>query len=72
MAGIDPQLHTMGYGQPTLTQAPTVGAGGSVSSRLASAVQPHHGLIGLVLVAVLVIVVLDRAGFRFAVTVGRG
>jgi hypothetical protein len=33
--------------------------------------QPHHGVIGLVLLAVLVIFVLDKAGFRFAVTAGR-
>jgi hypothetical protein len=33
--------------------------------------QPHHGLVGLVLIAGLVIIVLDRAGFRFAVTAGK-
>jgi hypothetical protein len=33
--------------------------------------QPHHGVVGLVLVAVLVIFLLDKAGFRFAVTAGR-
>lgn len=33
--------------------------------------QPHHGVIGLVLLAVIVLFLLDRAGFRFAVTAGR-
>jgi hypothetical protein len=32
----------------------------------------HHGVIGLVLLAVLILIALDRAGFRFAVTAGRG
>lgn len=38
---------------------------------LASGLQPHHGPIALVLLAVVVLFVLDRAGFRFAVTAGR-
>lgn len=32
--------------------------------------QPHVGVVGLVLVAVLILFILDRAGFRFAVTAG--
>lgn len=64
MANFDPALIT-----PTLAQAPTVLGGGRTA--LSGRVQPHHGLIGLVLLAALVLIVLDRAGFRFAVTVGR-
>ena len=64
MANFDPTLVT-----PTLVQNP-VGMG-NPRSGFASGVQPHHGLIGIVLVAALVLVVLDRAGFRFAVTAGR-
>jgi len=65
MANWDPQLVT-----PTLVQAPTAligmgpsGAGGPV--------QQHHGVIGIVLLAALVLFALDRLGFRFAVTAGR-
>lgn len=68
MAGFDPQIVT---GQPTLTQAPTMGSGANIGARLASAVQPQHGLIAIVLFSVAVLLLLDRAGFRFAVTVGR-
>lgn len=65
MAGFDPQLV-----QPTLATAPTMlaGTGGAVA---AAAGRPHVGLIGIVLVSVLVLFALDKAGFRFAVTVGR-
>jgi hypothetical protein len=64
MANWDPQLVT-----PTLAQAPTVMGGPSMLA--GGAVRPHHGLIGIVLLAAIVLVVLDRAGFRFAITVGR-
>lgn len=33
--------------------------------------KPHVGLIGLVLFAVVILLILDRAGFRFAVTAGK-
>ena len=33
--------------------------------------QPHIGLIGLVLISVAVLLILDRLGFRFAVTAGK-
>ncbi len=69
MAGFDPQI-MLGGGQETLSQAPG-GRSSAPIGRLASAVQPHHGLIALVLLAVIIVVVLDRAGFRFAVAVGR-
>lgn len=32
---------------------------------------PHVGLVGLVLIAVALLIILDRAGFRFAVTAGK-
>lgn len=34
-------------------------------------VQAHHGVVAVVLFAVVILFVLDRAGFRFAVTAGR-
>jgi hypothetical protein len=69
MAGVDPQI-LLGGGQPTLTTG--AGPSGMGGGRLSSGdVPPHHGLIGIVLVAVLVLFLLDRAGFRFAVTVGK-
>jgi len=33
--------------------------------------QPHHGVLAIVLFAVAVLFLLDRAGFRFAVTAGK-
>jgi hypothetical protein len=63
------------FGAPAPTQlqaVPNSSAGGTSSSPFAGlSMQPHHGLIGLVLVAGLIIIVLDRAGFRFAVTAGK-
>lgn len=67
MANFDPNLIT-----PTLVQAPTQLSGQGMGTSLAAGtVAPHHGLIGIVLLAVLVLFLLDKAGFRFAVTVGK-
>lgn len=68
MAGFDPQILTGGT-QPTLTTAPK--SKGRPAAWTGGAVQPHHGLVGIVLLAVLVLFLLDKAGFRFAVTVGK-
>ncbi len=65
MANWDPTLVT-----PTLVQAPS-SMGGPAPSVARGNFQEHHGLIGIVVVAVFVLFILDRAGFRFAVTVGR-
>ena len=64
MANYDPTLIT-----PTLTAAPAAMSGRG--NGLGAGLQPHHGLVGIVLVSVLILFLLDRAGFRFAVTVGR-
>ena len=69
MAGMDPQL-MYGSGQPTLTAAPTSGSGAGVGLS-ANVAAPHVTVIGLVAVALAVLFLLDRAGFRFAVTVGK-
>ena len=53
---------------PTLTQAPSALGGGGA---MGGSVQQHHGVVGIVIVAVLVLFLLDKAGFRFAVTVGK-
>ena len=63
MANWDPTLLT-----PSLTSSPTANGAAPTVGPVAA----HHGLVGVVLVAVLVLFLLDRAGFRFAVTVGRG
>ena len=65
MANWDPTLVT-----PTRVQAPTA-MGGPAPGISGGGFQDHHGLITLVLAAVAVLFILDRAGFRFAVTVGR-
>lgn len=46
-------------------------ANGAVLGATGTAVQPHHGVICLVVLAVLILFLLDRTGFRFAVTAGR-
>lgn len=66
MAGFNPEFIT-----GTLTQAPSSGSGVAPTSG-AGGVQSHHALVGIVLLAVLVLFLLDRAGFRFAITVGPG
>jgi hypothetical protein len=50
---------------------PPQNANANMVAGIGSSVQPHHGVVGLVLVAVLVLFILDRVGFRFAVTAGR-
>lgn len=66
MANWDPTLVT-----PTLVQAPSAMGGAAPSFGSGGGFQDHHGLITLVVAAVAVLFILDRAGFRFAVTVGR-
>lgn len=69
MANVDFSL--LEGGQPTLTSAPSKGSGMGGGSFSVGTVQPHHGLVGIVVVAVGVLFLLDRAGFRFAVAVGK-
>jgi hypothetical protein len=52
---------------PSLVSAPAAGSG--IGTSIGSA--PHHGAVLLVLVAVGVLLLLDKAGFRFAVTAGK-
>ena len=66
LANFDPTLI-----EPTLQAQPTVLGGGGGKALGYGGVGAHHGVVGLVLVAVLVLFLLDKAGFRFAVTVGR-
>jgi hypothetical protein len=67
MAGFDPSV--LMTGQPTLYSASSAGSGmGSSDDGSAS---PHMGLVSLVLVAVLGLLLLDKAGFKFAVSVGK-
>ena len=67
MAGFDPSV--LMTGQPTLYSASSAGSGmGSSDDGSAS---PHVGLVSLVLVAVLGLLLLDKAGFKFAVSVGK-
>lgn len=65
MAGQEAFLLDGGMGVPTLSATSSVGRQISLTPK------PHHGVIGLVLLAVVVLVLLDRAGFRFAFTAGR-
>lgn len=57
---------------PTLTSAPASGGGTPAgNASILGQVQGHHGLIGLVLVAAIALVILDRVGFRFVFTAGK-
>lgn len=65
MANWDPQLLT-----PTLATSPSAGSG--IGPSLAAGnVEAHHGVIGIVLIAVAALVLLHLAGFRFSVAVGK-
>lgn len=57
------------YG-PGPTVAPQ-NANGKAVGAVGAGLQPHHGTVCLVILAVAVLFFLDRAGFRFAVTAGR-
>lgn len=69
MAGQPMELLTGGAGMYVNPPVAPKNANGAVAG-IGAGVQPHHGPIALVLVAILVLIVLDRAGFRFAVTAG--
>lgn len=43
----------------------------TIDKNTMSGYQTHHGIIGLVVVAVLLLWALHKFGFRFAVTAGR-
>lgn len=70
MAGQPMELLTGGSGmyvnQPSVAPQTANGAALGLGQPL-----PHHGVIAVVLLAVAVLYVLDRSGFRFAVTAGR-
>lgn len=68
MAGMPAFLLDGGVGaMPSLNTAPSKGSGVGA----APFAQAHNGAVLLVLLAVLVLVALDKFGFRFAVTAGR-
>lgn len=70
MAGQPFELLTGGAGM--IGQAPTVAPSNANGAAVgAAAGNPHHGVLGIVIVAVAVLFFLDRAGFRFAVTAGK-
>ncbi len=66
MAGQEAFLLDGGMGAPVLT-AQSAGLGRGIGGGQ----QPHYGVIGLVLAAVVILYALDKFGFRFAVTAGR-
>ena len=67
MAGQEQFLLEGGMSQPSLV----AGSGSLGRDIAASSVQPHHAILGVVLIAVIGLWALDRFGFRFAVTAGR-
>lgn len=72
MAGAPMELLTGGagmFGGPAPSVAPQTVNGAMVGA--GSAPSAHLGPVAIVVVAVLLLIVLDRAGFRFAVTAGR-
>lgn len=71
MAGQPYELLTGGAGMYTQNPVAPQNANGKAAAAGLAGLQPHHGPICLVLLAVAVLFVLDRAGFRFAVTAGK-
>lgn len=70
-AGQPMELLTGGAGMfGTGPQAAPQNANGAMVGA-ASGVAPHHGPLCLLVLAVLILFLLDRAGFRFAVTAGK-
>ncbi len=70
MAGQPLELLTGGSGAYSAPAAAVV-AKPSANGSIVGGQQPHHGVIGLVVLAVVVLIVLHLAGFRFTVTAGR-
>lgn len=68
-AGMDASLLTGGQGfGVTASIATPPNANGIV---VGAGAQQHYGVLGLVVLAVIVLFVLDKVGFRFAVTAGK-
>lgn len=70
MSGQPMEVLTGGAGMYTTPPIAAQNANGAFASASVG-LQPHYGPIALVLIAILVLFLLDRAGFRFAVTAGR-
>ena len=70
MSGQPMEILTGGAGMYTAPPIAPQNRNGALAGAM-NGVQPHYGPIALVLLAVLVLFILDRAGFRFAVTAGR-
>ena len=73
MAGMPLEIVTGGAGYApagSARQAAPQNLNGAIAG-VSAGVQPHHSVIVFVLLAVAVLFLLDRAGFRFAVTAGR-
>lgn len=66
MAGMDASFLTGGAGFAPPSAPPN--ANGVV---VGASQGQHIGVIGLVLLAAVLLIILDRAGFRFAVTAGK-
>lgn len=67
-AGMDASFLTggSGYAQRQPVAPPT--ANGLIAG---ASDNPHFGVIGMVVLAVIILFILDKAGFRFAVTAGK-
>lgn len=65
------ELLTGGAGAYTRDSARVVAPPTANGVLVGASTRAHHGVVGIVLIAVLVLFLLDRAGFRFAVTAGR-
>ena len=66
MAGQDQFLLEGGMSQPTLAAVASGNRG-----VVAGGIQPHHSILGIVLLALIGLWALDHFGFRFAVTAGK-
>ena len=65
--GVEQFLLEGGMSQPQLAAV----ASGNYGIVAGGGMQPHHSVLGVVLLAIVGLYVLDRLGFRFAVSTGR-
>lgn len=70
MAGQEQFLLEGGMAPGGLTVSAT-GLGGVRTDNSVPGYEPHHGILGLLLIAVVGLWALHKFGFRFAVTAGR-
>lgn len=71
MAGQEAFLLEGGNPNPNLIGVAAIGSGRADSGPSGQGYEPHHGILGMVVIAVVGLWALHKFGFRFAVTAGK-